>query len=129
MKYLAYVLRALLGLMFVVFGANYFLKFLPIPEPETSDAKAFLTILAGSGYLTVVKVLEIIGGLMMAVKPTVPLGLVILTPIIVNVLLYEVFLLGKPGIAAVLLLFAVVLIAIERRFFAPFFTGKPSGHA
>ena len=129
MKYVAWMLRALLGLMFVVFGANYFLKFLEIPPPDTTEAKSFLTILAMSGYLTVVKVLEIVGGVLMAYKPSVPLGLVILTPIIVNVLLYEIFLIGKPGIAAVLLLFAVILIAYERRFFLPFFTGKPSSRA
>lgn len=127
MTYVAWVLRTLLGLMFVVFGANYFLKFLELPLeglPET--AKSYLAVLAGSGYLAVVKVLEIVGGLMMAWKRTVPLGLVILTPIIVNILLYEVCLLGKPGVGAVLLLVAVVLIAFERRVFAPVFTGGAS---
>jgi len=122
MTYVALVLRVLLGSMFVVFGANYFLGFIAVPVME--EGKPFLSVLGASGYLAVVKVLEIVGGLLMAAKRTTPLGLVVLTPIILNILMYELCFIGKPGVSVVLLAFAVVSMIHERRFFAPFFTGR-----
>ena len=62
MKYAAIAARALLGLIFVVFGLNYFLKFLEVPPPATKEAGAFMGALFASGYLAVVKVLESAAG-------------------------------------------------------------------
>lgn len=123
MKWLAIVLRTLLGLVFVVFGLNMFLNFIPIPSMEQFPAlvKNYMAVMVESKYLHVVKVLEIMGGLMLLTGRFVPLGLTILTPIIVNILLYEILLMGSPGLAVVLLLFAVILIWLYRSHFLPVF--------
>ena len=120
MKWAVVIVRTLLGLPFVVFGLNGFLQFIALPTPP-EPASTFIGVLITSKYLYVVKVLEILGGTMLISGKFVPLGLVILTPIIVNILLYEIFLMGQPGLAAVLLGFAVFLIWAHRRYFLPLF--------
>ena len=54
--------RIVLGLIFFVFGLNYFGKFLPLPE-LSEPAGAFMGALAASGYMfPLVKITEIVGG-------------------------------------------------------------------
>src|SRR5258708_7736325 len=81
MKWAVLAARVLVGLMFTVFGANFFLKFADIPPPP-ADSVA-MTYLAGimipSGYLTAVKVLEITGGILLLSGRMAPLGITILT--------------------------------------------------
>jgi putative oxidoreductase len=91
MKYSTIAARSLLGLIFVVFGANYFIGFLEMPKMEGPPA-AFMGALVTSGYLTVVKVLEILGGALALSGRYTPVGLLILGPIIVNIVLFDVFL-------------------------------------
>ena len=124
MKYATVAARVLLGLIFFVFGLNYFLKFMPTPGGMPPDALSYLGLLAGSGYMAAVKVLEVAGGALLLAGKFVPLGVVILMPIIVNVLLFEIFFLGMPGIAVVMTLLALFLMYAHRDIFAPFFT-KP----
>lgn len=84
--------RLLLGLIFVVFSLNFWIGFLDVPTPpDGSKAAAFMGALYSSGFLTVVKVLELIGGLLLLSGRFVNLGLVILGPIVINIILYHVF--------------------------------------
>lgn len=85
------IARVILGLIFFVFGLNGFLNFLPAPE-MTGQAGQFIGILYQSGYLTVVKVLEITGGAMLLSGRFVPLGLLLLGPVVVNINLFHIFL-------------------------------------
>ncbi|MBT5954472.1 DoxX family membrane protein [bacterium] len=92
--------RFLLGLAFVIFGLNGFLNFMPMP-PMPAEAGAFLGGLAGSGYFfPFLKIVEILCGLGLVLGLFVPLSLVILTPIMVNIILFHAFLapagLGMP---------------------------------
>src|SRR5689334_12216930 len=94
--------RLALGLPFLVFGLNYFLKLFAMPQPEVPEpAMQFGRLLFTSGYMNAVKVLEVTGGALVVSGRLVPLGLVILTPVAVNILLYEIFLVGQagPGVA------------------------------
>jgi uncharacterized membrane protein YphA (DoxX/SURF4 family) len=92
MKYVIVIVRVLLGLMFAVFGSNAFLHFIPMPEMH-GQAGAFMTALASSGYLYVIAVLQVLGGLCLLLGARfVPLGLTLLGPVIVNIVLYHVFL-------------------------------------
>ncbi len=97
MKYLIHVVRILLGLVFMFFGSNAFLHFLPMP-PLQGDAGAFIGAMAHSGYMNVVAALQILGGLCLLSGRFVPLGLTLLGPIIVNIILYHLFL-DRTGIA------------------------------
>ena len=90
---------ALLGLLFLVFGLNFFLKFLPLPAPpEGSPMAMFMGAMYATGYLTFVKVLEISGGILVAIPLTRKIGLLILTPIIVNILAIHIFLMNGHGL-------------------------------
>ena len=116
MKYVIVIVRVLLGLMFVVFGSNAFLKFMGPPPEMHGQAGAFVTALMSSGYIYVIAVLQILGGLCMLLGARfVPLGLTLLGPVIVNIVLFHVFLdtQGLP-MAIVVALLALFLLWIYR---------------
>jgi putative oxidoreductase len=93
MKYASTIAGGLLGLLFLVFGLNFFLKFIPIPAaPEGSPPAMFMGALYTTGYLAFVKVMEMIGGVLVAIPKTRNIGLLVLGPVIVNILCFHVFL-------------------------------------
>jgi hypothetical protein len=109
-----------------VFGLNYFLPFLPMPAPSFPDrAMSYIGALGSSGYLDVVKVLEITGGVLLLSGRLVPLGLTLLTPIAVNIGLTDIFLMGKPGLGVVLTVLCFFLVWAYRPHFAPVFAVNP----
>ena len=91
MKILTIIARSLLGLIFVVFGSNAFLHFIPMPPPQ-GLAGDFMKALFASHYFYVVAVLQIGGGALCLLGRFVPLGLTLLGPVIVNILLFHIFL-------------------------------------
>ncbi len=93
MKHASTIAGGLLGLLFIVFGLNFFLKFIPIPSPpEGSPPAMFMGALYTTGYLAFVKVMEILGGVLVAIPKTRNVGLLVLGPIIINILCFHVFL-------------------------------------
>jgi putative oxidoreductase len=112
MIYLNRLTAALLGLVFVVFGSNFFLKFIPIPQPpEGSPAAMFLGGLFVSGMLAFVKVLEILGGILVAIPKTRNLGLLVLGPIIVNIFAFHLFFFGPASLLDPMMIGIAVLSA------------------
>jgi len=84
--------RLLQGLVFLVFGANYFLHFIPTGQPP-ERALGFIMGLVGSGYLLpLLKVTEIGAALLLISNRFVPLALAVLAPIVVNVVAFHVVL-------------------------------------
>ncbi len=126
MKVAILVVRLLLGAIFVFFGANIVLNFLHQPVPP-GDAGTFATILAAHKYMTVVGLLQIVGGLLLLVGRFVPLGLTILAPILFNILLFHITLLGGVGIVPGLVCTALelFLIWVYRRSFLGLFDAAP----
>lgn len=125
MKLITNIVGGLLGLLFIVFGANFFFNFIPMPaDPSAADAphKLFMAALFPTGYLAFVKVMEILGGLLVAMPKTRNLGLLILGPIIVNILCYHIFLMkGKTLFDPMLIgicVMAVFLLLSGRKAFA-----------
>ena len=109
MKIATIIVRVLLGLVFVVFGSNIFLHFIPMPPLPATLAGDFSKALMQSHYIYVVGLLQVIGGLLLLIGLYVPLGLTLLGPVIVNILLFHIFL-DRSGlplaiIVAVLALF------------------------
>ena len=95
MKLASNIAGGLLGLLFIVFGLNFFLNFIPMPaDPSPADAphKLFMAALFPTGYLAFVKVMEIIGGMFVAVPKTRNIGLLVLGPIVINILCFHIFL-------------------------------------
>lgn len=119
--------RILLGLMFFVFGLNGILHFLPTPAMPPGDAGTWSTIMMQHRWMTFVAVLQVVGGLLLLVGRYVPLGLVILAPILVNVLLFHFLLMGGagvvPGLVATLL--EIYLLWTYRRSFRGLFDAAP----
>ncbi len=93
--------RYLLGLIYVVFGLNFFFNFIPLPD-MTGDAKSFMTILINSKFLLVVKIIEITAGVMLLLGIFSKLGLILLMPISVNILLFHLMIeQGNPIVSIV----------------------------
>jgi putative oxidoreductase len=117
--------KVVLSLAFLVFGANGFLHFLEMP-PTTPKAEEFLGLLSSTGYLHVVKALEMIGGGLILGGRLAPLGLLILGPILVNIALYDLFF-DPKGLPVVLVLsgLAIFIGVRHKAHFLPFFTVHP----
>jgi uncharacterized membrane protein YphA (DoxX/SURF4 family) len=119
MRIATIIVRVLLGLMFVVFGSNIFLHFIPMPPQKPSLATDFSKALMESHYVYIVGLLQVIGGLLLLIGRYVPLGLTLLGPVIVNILLFHIFLdtSGLP-IALVVAVLALFLLCRYRANFA-----------
>src|SRR5256886_15769474 len=102
MRILTHISRFLLGLIFLVFGLNGFLHFIPMPPPS-GVAGQFLGAMFISKYLLVVSGLQVISGALLLINRYVPLALAILGPIIVNILLFHA-LISPFGIGLAVLL-------------------------
>jgi hypothetical protein len=95
-----------MGLVFLVFGLNGFLHFIPQPEPP-QPAMAFFGALLATGYmLPLVMGTQVLVGVLLLTNRWVPLSLVLIAPIIVNIVAFHLALApsGLPLAFAVLLL-------------------------
>jgi uncharacterized membrane protein YphA (DoxX/SURF4 family) len=77
--------RILLGLVFTVFGSNFFLHFLPQPPMEPGPAVDLAMALMNSYVMTLVKTLEVVAGVLLLSNRFVPLALAALAPIVVGI--------------------------------------------
>jgi putative oxidoreductase len=125
MKIVTLIARLLLGLICVVFGLKGFLNFLNMGPMPTGLAGQFIGALALSHYYWVVAALQVAGGLLLLVNRFVPLGLVLLGPVIVNIILYHVFL-NPSGVAlaiVVVILWGIVFYS-HRQYFSGIFVQR-----
>ncbi len=95
MKIFATIARYLLALIFIVFGLNGFLHFIPQPPPASELAQQYFTVMSASHYLVFVFALQLIAGALFLFPRTVPLALTIAGPLIVNILLFHALM--DPG--------------------------------
>jgi hypothetical protein len=124
MKIAAIIARSLLGLLFLVFGLNGFLHFIPMPPP-TGLAGQYMGALFVSHFLVAVFLLQVAGGVLLLVNRFVPMGLVLLGPVIVNILLFHCLMApeGLPLALVALVLWLVTFMSV-RRAFAGVFVSK-----
>jgi hypothetical protein len=110
MKYLPTVAGILLGLLFVMSAVVVLFGLVPTPPmPEGTPMAMFMGAFGPTGYMTFVKVLELIGGILVAIPRTRNFGLLVLGPIIVNVLAFHAFIMKGEGLFNPLLLLIVAL--------------------
>ena len=117
MKILTNVSRFLLGFIFLVFGLNGFLHFIPMPPPS-GIAGQFLGSMFVTKYLLFVFAIQLIGGVLLLINRYVPIALTILGPIIVNILLFH-GLMNPDGLGLALfvtILWAVVFASVHSAF-------------
>src|ERR1700748_2678342 len=117
MKILTTISRFLLGFIFLVFGLNGFLHFIPMPPPS-EVAGQFLGSMFVTKYLVFVFAIQLVGGVLLLINRYVPLALTILGPIIVNILLFH-SLMNPSGLGLaifVTILWAVVFASVRSAF-------------
>ena len=95
MKIASIIARYLFALIFIVFGLNGFLHFLPMKPPSSEMAMQYFTVMSASHYLVFVFALQLIAGVLFLFRRTVPLALTIAGPLIVNILLFHALM--DPG--------------------------------
>jgi len=124
MKTLVLISRNLLGLIFVVFGLNGFLHFIPAPMP-TGIAGQYVGALFVSHYLSVVFALELGAGLLLLANRFIVLAIAILAPILVNIALFHACM-APTGFAPAVLAVALwaVLFYRERAAFSGLVTAR-----
>ena len=122
MKYIPPVVATLLGLLFIMSSVMVLFNLAPMPEiPPESLVGKFMSVFGSTGYMTLIKVLELTGGILVIIPKVRNLGLLILGPIILNMLAFHQFV-AQDGIFQPMLLFiaaaALYLLWVERKAFA-----------
>lgn len=117
------ILKILLGLALLVFGANKFIGFFEAPElPD--QAESFMNSLAATGYvLYIVGAIEVLVGIFLLINKWVPFALLLLAPISANILLFHLFL-DMPGIGVAIAIAGLNIILIYKHWksYTPLFT-------
>src|SRR6202171_811487 len=121
MKIITVIARFLLGFIFLVFGLNGFLPFMPASMPS-GTAGQFVGALFVSNYLVVVFLLQLIPAVLLLINRYVPLALTLLAPIIVNIVLFHI-LMAPSGLtlAIVVTVLWLLVFLIVRSAFAGLF--------
>ena len=118
------VIRVLFGMMMIGLGVLGFMK-LPIPDYPAAP-KSFLIALSNTGYINyAIELIFIIAGLMFVSGRYVALGALLLAPIIVNILLFHIFLdIKSIPLAVVVALLNIFIAYTERDKYKPLFVSK-----
>jgi putative oxidoreductase len=106
MKIVATIARYLLGILFLVFGSNAFLHFIPMGPMPGGTMGQFAGALAASGYVYVIGFFQVVPALLLLVNRFVPLAVTLLGPMIFNILVVHVLMapasIGAGALAAIL---------------------------
>jgi uncharacterized membrane protein YphA (DoxX/SURF4 family) len=118
MKIVTIIARILLGLIFVFFGSNGFLHFLPMPPLPQGVTGEYLHAFFASGYVYVISGFQVLGGLLLLIGRFVPLGLTILAAIIVNIWTFHLLMApeGLPPAVVVTILELFLVWSYRDRF-------------
>ena len=117
MKIASLVARYLLGFIFLVFGLNGFLHFIPMPPPP-GVAGDFMIALFQSHYLVIIFLLQVIPAVLLLVNRFVPLALTLLGPVIVNIICFHALMApaGLPMALFVTVLWGLVAYGVRSAF-------------
>ncbi|NYF88434.1 hypothetical protein RBB79_02790 [Tunturiibacter empetritectus] len=117
MKIASLVARYLLGFIFLVFGLNGFLHFIPMPPPS-GVAGDFMVALFESHYLVIIFLLQLIPAVLLLANRFVPLALTLLAPVIVNIICFHALMApaGLPMALFVTVLWGLVAYGVRSAF-------------
>ncbi len=103
------IVTYLFAFIYLVFGLNYFLDFMPMP-PLEGDVLTYFTLLGTTGYMTAVKILELAVAVMLFFDIRRPLAFLLILPVSVNILMYDVFIVGLPTMGVVMVALNVYMV-------------------
>ncbi len=117
MRIVTLIARILLRLVFLVFGLNGFLHFIPM-QPPKGLAGQYLGVLFVSHYLVPIFLLQVIGGVLLLANRFVPLALALLGPVLVNILLFHSLMApeGLPLALVTTVLWLIVFYGVRQAF-------------
>jgi len=117
MRTASVIARYLAGVIFLVFGLNGFLNFIPLPPPG-GIAGQFMGALYASHYLWVIFAFQVVAGVLLLVNRYVPLAIAVLAPVIVNILTFHALMApsGLPLAFFVAALWTVIFIDVRPAF-------------
>lgn len=116
------LLRIVLALGLIAFGLNKFIGFMPVPD-LSEQAGNFMNSLNATGYvLPILGVIEIFIGLLLLANKAVPFALLLLAPIMLNILLFHLFLdLSQIWVALMITVVTIILIYKHWKVYRPLF--------
>jgi hypothetical protein len=117
MKVAFTIARYLLGVIFLTFGLNGFLHFIPMPPPA-GVAGQFFGALFVSKFYVVIFALQIVPAVLLLANRYVPLALTILAAVIFNILCFHILMApaGLPLALFVVVLWVVTFITVREAF-------------
>ena len=123
MKHVFTAARILLGLIFLIFSLNYWLKFIPIPAPVAESlAAGFMGAIYSSGFLTLVKALQLLSAVLLLSGRYINLALTLLGPIVVNILLFHVMIKQSDyALSVVIAVLALVVLIGQKNYLKTIF--------
>jgi uncharacterized membrane protein YphA (DoxX/SURF4 family) len=129
-RYASHLPRLFLGLVFTAFGLMGLLNLLPKqPEPD-GIAGIYMQALGGTYLITLVKLTEVVAGVMLLSNRFVALGAVLLAPVVVNIFAAHAFVLGGGLGLPIMLVLALGFVAWQHRAsYGPLFVAKPASRA
>lgn len=132
-RFAAHLPRLFLGLVFTVFGAAGLFHLMPEQPLPEGIAGTYVQALGGTYLMTLVKLTEVVAGVMLLSNRLVAFALVLLAPIVVNIFAFHA-LVVQSGLALPVVIAAVLLFAAwqQREVYRPLFASKktstqPSG--
>ncbi len=127
MKNATMIFRILLGFIYLVFGLDYFLHFIPYQPMHTGNAASFKEGLKASGYFyPMIKSIQILGGISLLINRYAPFSAVVLFPISLNVLLFHTILVPSGWLMGVFLIVPNLFLGyVYRRYYNGMFIKKP----
>jgi uncharacterized membrane protein YphA (DoxX/SURF4 family) len=124
------IARILMGLAFTVFGLNGFLHFMPEPKTMPPGVGEFMAGLNASKYfLPLLFGTQLLVGILLLFNIFVPLALVLIMPVLVNIILFHIFL-EPAGIVpgAILMALDLYLASVYRKAYRPLLTMRARPH-
>jgi uncharacterized membrane protein YphA (DoxX/SURF4 family) len=127
MKNATTIFRILLGFLYLVFGLDYFLHFIPYQPHHTGNAAAFKAGLKAAVYFyPMQKVIQVLGGLSLLFNRYAPFSAVVLFPISLNVFLFHTVLVPSGWLMGVLLLGPNLFLGYAyRKYYSSMFVKMP----
>jgi uncharacterized membrane protein YphA (DoxX/SURF4 family) len=110
-RFVPVIVRILLGLGFTAFGLNVFVPFMGKGKAEMPQAAMdFAGAMMKTGYMfKLVGGTQLVAGLLLLFNVFTPLALILLMPVLVNIILFHLFLSPAPGAFAP----GIVLMVLE----------------